>query len=74
MTEIYILKMSYFNSLLFVLFVLPVALAGITNFWDMTHIDREELECLRDKGYLEEAFVLTAFDAQTQKWEVAVEL
>lgn len=74
MTKIYIHKMSSFNSHLLLLFILPLTLAGITNFWDMTHIDREELECLWGKGYLEEVFVLTAFEAQTQKWQVAVEL
>ena len=67
--------MANFNSQLTVLLMLlPAALAGMTNFWDMTPVDKEVLLCLKNEGYLEEAFVLTAFEGESQQWEVAVEL
>ena len=67
--------MNNFNSQLYLLLVmLPLAMAGITNFWDMTRIEREVVVCLKQEGYLEEAFVLANYDGESQKWEVAVEI
>lgn len=66
--------MIQLNSKIVLLCLLPLALTGITNFWDMTPIDSDTLHCLADSGYLEEAFALAVFQTQTQDWQVAVDL
>jgi hypothetical protein len=59
---------------IFLLCLLPLAMAGITSFWDMTPIGPDLIHCLASTGYLEEAFVLAAFDQGSQQWQVAVDL
>lgn len=66
--------MHFTNFALLLALILPISMAGITNFWDMTHIDDETLNCLKENSYLDEAFALTVFDSQSQKWKMAVEL
>lgn len=72
--EAYIRLMHFTNSALVLAFILPLSMAGITNFWDMTPIDSETLHCLKENGYLDEAFALTVFDYRSQKWKMTVEL
>ena len=71
--EAYIRLMHFTNFALVLAFILPLSMAGITNFWDMTPIDGETLHCLKENGYLDEAFALTVFDSINQKWKMAVE-
>ena len=61
--------------LLTLLLTLPLLLkAAITSFWDMTPITQDTLWCLAHAGSLEEAFVLTIFDQNQQKWQLSVDL
>jgi hypothetical protein len=66
--------MLFTNCALVLAFILPLSMAGITNFWDMTPIDDETLTCLKENRYLDEVFALTAFDSQSQRWKMAVDL
>lgn len=63
--------MCKLNSKLLLLCLLPLAMAGITSFWDMNPTDSPTLDCLRNSGYLAEAFTLTVFYPQENRWKVA---
>lgn len=57
-----------------VLTLLFLAQTAITDFWDNEDIDKSTLLCLKNNGYLEEAFALATLDSKQNQWNTNVKL
>lgn len=62
------------KNLVLVLTLAQLTLNAITDFWSNEPADQDTLQCLKRKGYLEEAFVFSEFNPSDQKWQTFVDL
>jgi hypothetical protein len=75
LTKLYIIFMNpLISPFLMLLLYLPPRKGRHHQLLGQEPIAQEVLHCLAHSGYLEESFVLTAFDQTQQKWQEAKRL